>query len=67
MVGPTDEYVPQFPDSRHALADDCRRCPDLAESRTCLSRGTGPLDATVVVVGEAPATGLVGHPRRNFH
>ena len=51
--------APQFPDpdSRHALADDCRRCPELAESRTCLSWGNGPLDATVVVVGEAPAEG----------
>jgi len=49
--------VPQFPDSRHELAADCRRCPELAESRTCISWGNGPLDATVVVVGEAPAAG----------
>jgi len=51
--------VPQFPDpdSRHELAADCRRCPALAESRTCISWGNGPLDADVVVVGEAPAAG----------
>ena len=51
--------MPQFPDpdSRHELAADCRRCPALAESRTCISWGNGPLDADVVVVGEAPAAG----------
>lgn len=51
--------VPEFPgpDSQHELAADCRRCPELAESRTCISWGTGPLDASVVVVGEAPAEG----------
>lgn len=49
--------MPEFPDSQHALADDCRRCPELAESRDCISWGNGPLDASVVVVGEAPAAG----------
>lgn len=50
---------PRFPDAdgQHALADDCRRCPELTESRTCISWGNGPLDATLVVVGEAPAAG----------
>jgi DNA polymerase len=47
----------EYPATKHALADDCRRCPDLAESRTCISWGNGPLDADVVVVGEAPADG----------
>jgi len=51
--------VARFPDddSQHELAGDCRRCPELTESRTCISWGTGPLDAGVVVVGEAPAAG----------
>ncbi|WP_262179031.1 uracil-DNA glycosylase [Haloarcula laminariae] len=54
--------MPPFPDddSRNALAADCRRCPELVESRTCLSWGNGPLDADVVVVGEAPAEGDPG-------
>ncbi|WP_276273350.1 uracil-DNA glycosylase [Haloarcula litorea] len=49
----------RFPaeDDRHALAADCRRCPELAESRECISWGNGPLEADVVVVGEAPAAG----------
>ncbi|PSP86062.1 uracil-DNA glycosylase [Halobacteriales archaeon QS_6_64_34] len=51
--------APQFPDpdERHVLAADCRRCSELAESRNCISWGNGPLDADVVVVGEAPAEG----------
>jgi len=51
--------VPEFPDpdSRRELADDCRRCPALADSRDCISWGNGPTDAEVVVVGEAPAAG----------
>ena len=50
---------PPFPDaeSQHTLADDCRRCQKLTESRTCISWGNGPLDATLVIVGEAPAAG----------
>jgi len=49
--------VPTFPDpdARNALAADCQRCPELAESRTRISWGVGPLDASLVVVGEAPA------------
>ncbi|RLM96487.1 uracil-DNA glycosylase family protein [Haloarcula sp. Atlit-7R] len=51
--------MPEFPDDRrrNALAGECRRCPELAESRTCISWGNGPLDADLVVVGEAPADG----------
>ncbi|WP_135365221.1 uracil-DNA glycosylase [Halosimplex halophilum] len=45
------------PDDRNALADDCRRCPALTESRECIAWGNGPPDATLVVVGEAPAAG----------
>ncbi len=44
-------------DARNPLADDCRRCPALVEGRECLSWGNGPLDAGVVVVGEAPGYG----------
>lgn len=48
-----------FPDSgeRNVLAEDCRRCPSLVEGRTCISWGVGSLDATLVVVGEAPGAG----------
>jgi len=51
--------VCQFPDpdERHLLADDCRRCPDLVESRNCISWGNGRPDADLVVVGEAPGSG----------
>ncbi|WP_424001763.1 uracil-DNA glycosylase [Haloarcula salina] len=51
--------MPEFPDDEasHALAADCQRCPELAGSRTCISWGNGPLDAALVVVGEAPAEG----------
>jgi uracil-DNA glycosylase family 4 len=49
----------QFPaaDERLVLDADCRRCPALVESRTCISWGNGPRDADVVVVGEAPGAG----------
>ncbi len=51
--------VPEFPDpeSRNALAADCRRCPALVDSRECISWGNGSLDADLVVVGEAPGAG----------
>ncbi|RQG92710.1 uracil-DNA glycosylase [Natrarchaeobius halalkaliphilus] len=48
---------PTVPESRHVLESDCSRCPALVDSRECISWGTGPLDATVVVVGEAPGYG----------
>ena len=51
--------MPTYPDpsSKHELAEDCRRCPALVESRECISWGNGPLDADVLVVGEAPGAG----------
>ncbi|MFU1781074.1 uracil-DNA glycosylase [Haloarcula japonica] len=51
--------MPTFPDEaeRNALAEECQRCPELAESRTCISWGNGPLSADLVVIGEAPAEG----------
>lgn len=51
--------MPPFPDpeDRHALAAECRRCPALVDSRECISWGNGPLDADIVVVGEAPGSG----------
>jgi uracil-DNA glycosylase family 4 len=50
---------PRFPetDERLVLDADCSRCPALADARTCIAWGNGPLDADVVVVGEAPAAG----------
>ena len=51
--------MPAFPDpdSRHVLVDDCQRCPALVDGRECIAWGNGPLDADLVVVGEAPAGG----------
>ena len=51
--------MPRFPDPdlQHALAADCRRCPSLVESRERISWGNGPLDADLLVVGEAPGAG----------
>ena len=61
--------MPDHPPSaaRNVLEPDCARCPALAESRTCISWGTLPVDddgdplppdaADVVVVGEAPGAG----------
>jgi len=49
--------MPTYPDRRNALEPGCDRCPALVESRECISWGTGPLDASVVVVGEAPGAG----------
>lgn len=61
--------MPDHPpaEARNVLAPDCARCPALAESRTCISWGNGPLDADgdplppsaadVLVVGEAPGAG----------
>lgn len=47
----------EFPDTCNVLEPDCRRCPALVECRERVSWGTGPLDATVMVVGEAPGAG----------
>lgn len=51
--------MPTYPDSdsQNVLADGCEHCPALAESRGCISWGNGPLDASLVVVGEAPGYG----------
>ncbi|MCO8244601.1 uracil-DNA glycosylase [Haladaptatus sp. AB643] len=46
-----------FPDSRNVLEPNCSRCPELAACRNRISWGTGPLDADVMVVGEAPGAG----------
>jgi uracil-DNA glycosylase family 4 len=51
-----DDLFPD-PDARTVLEPDCRRCPALVDSRTRISWGTGPADADVVVVGEAPGAG----------
>ena len=45
------------PVERNPLAEDCRRCPELVACRTRISWGVGPLDASLVVVGEAPGAG----------
>ena len=49
--------MPAFPEERHPLADTCTRCPDLVESRECIAWGNGPVDADLLVVGEAPGAG----------
>lgn len=48
-----------FPDpgDRNVLVSDCGRCRSLVEDRTCISWGVGSMDATLVVVGEAPGAG----------
>jgi len=52
--------VPSFPDpdARNVLLPGCARCPGLASCRERIAWGNGPLDAEVVVVGEAPAAGV---------
>ena len=51
--------MPQFPSpaSQHVVSADCQRCPELVSARNCISWGNGPLDASLVVVGEAPGAG----------
>ena len=48
---------PPFPERRHVLIADCARCPSLVDCRERISWGTGLLDASVFVVGEAPGAG----------
>jgi uracil-DNA glycosylase family 4 len=48
---------PAFPATRHAVEPGCDRCPALVDCRTRIAWGTGPTDADLFVVGEAPATG----------
>lgn len=45
------------PTDRNPLAEDCKRCPALLESRNRISWGVGSPDATLVIVGEAPGAG----------
>lgn len=33
---------------------DCRRCPKLVENRSQIVDGVGPMDADIVLIGEAP-------------
>jgi DNA polymerase len=56
-AGASTEPAAPDPETRNALAADCRRCPDLVASRECISWGNGPADAEVMVVGEAPGAG----------
>lgn len=51
--------MPEFPSrsNRIVLEPECKRCPSLVESRNAISWGTGPQDARIMVVGEAPGTG----------
>ena len=53
----TTDGEPTYPTRRNVLEPDCARCPALADARECISWGTGPLDASIVVVGEAPGRG----------
>nr|WP_266075190.1 uracil-DNA glycosylase family protein [Haladaptatus caseinilyticus] len=46
-----------FPDSRNVRSPNCSRCPQLVSCRNRISWGTGPLDADVMVIGEAPGYG----------
>ncbi len=48
---------PASPSTRNVVEPDCERCPALVEHCECISWGTGPLDASIVVVGEAPGYG----------
>ena len=48
---------PAFPEERHVLQPDCERCSSLVDARECISWGTGPAEAAVMVVGEAPGAG----------
>ncbi|PSP72255.1 uracil-DNA glycosylase [Halobacteriales archaeon QS_3_64_16] len=50
---------PEFPDPnlRNSLAEDCRKCPALVAARERICWGVGPREASVLVVGEAPAAG----------
>jgi len=55
---PSDSEPPiSHPTERHVIESDCARCPKLVDARTCISWGSGPLDATLFVIGEAPGAG----------
>ncbi|QZY00605.1 uracil-DNA glycosylase [Halobaculum rubrum] len=57
MTGSEDSLRHPDPEDRLVLDPGCSRCPALVESRTRISWGTGPRDASVLVVGEAPGAG----------
>jgi uracil-DNA glycosylase family 4 len=52
----TDDLFPD-PADRLVLEPGCDRCPALVDCRNRIAWGTGPEDADVVVVGEAPGAG----------
>ncbi|GAB7018979.1 hypothetical protein JCM18750_18400 [Halostagnicola bangensis] len=56
-VSAEDVTKAAFPTTRNVLERDCTRCRALADSRECISWGTGDLEADIVVVGEAPGRG----------
>src|SRR5699024_6257254 len=58
-VGEYESGMADYPDldSTHELVPNCERCPALVDSRERISWGNGPLDAEIVVVGEAPGAG----------
>ena len=41
-------------DSERVCVEDCTRCPALVDSRSRIVDGTGPVDADLLLVGEAP-------------
>lgn len=49
--------VISFPKHRNVLEPGCQRCPALVDSREQIVWGTGPTDARVMVIGEAPGAG----------
>ena len=49
------------PDLQNSLAEDCRKCPALVAARERICWGVGPREASVLVVGEAPAAGGRGN------
>lgn len=37
-----------------SCVEDCTKCPELVESRTRIVNGVGPVDADILIIGEAP-------------
>jgi DNA polymerase len=51
----TDGDSPDYPHCMDGLSvTDCERCPDLVASRSRIVNGTGPAEADLLFVGEAP-------------
>ncbi|SHH14987.1 uracil-DNA glycosylase [Halobaculum gomorrense] len=57
MTAPGDPIDHPDPADRLVIEPDCSRCPALVDTRTRISWGNGPRDASVLVVGEAPGAG----------